>query len=80
MKINRSNRENKKFKVEVGDDTIHFGAKGYSIAPGTAKGDRYCARSYGITDKQGNPTRNDPKSANFWSRKVWNCVGKRSKR
>ncbi len=39
---------NKKFKTKVGGRTIKFGAKGYSIAPGTAKGDAYCARSAGI--------------------------------
>jgi len=35
----------KKFKAKVGGKTVKFGAKGYSIAPGTAKGDNYCARS-----------------------------------
>ena len=26
--------------------TVRYGAKGYSIAPGTSKGDSHCARSY----------------------------------
>lgn len=80
LKITRSNKPDKKFKVNVNDKTIHFGAKGYSISPGTPKGDRYCARSYGITDKDGNPTRNDKESPNYWSRKMWKCDGKVSRR
>ena len=28
--------------------TVRYGAKGYSIAPGTKRGDSYCARSLGI--------------------------------
>ena len=31
--------------------TVKYGDDRYSIAPGTSKGDSYCARSYGI--KQG---------------------------
>ena len=47
--------------------------------PGTKREDNFCARSYGIKNKQGQPTRNDPKSANFWSRRVtWQCRGKKS--
>ena len=28
--------------------TVRYGAKGYTIAPGTKRGDSYCARSLGI--------------------------------
>jgi hypothetical protein len=72
--ITRSNRKNKKYKVEVKGKTIHFGAKGYSIAPSTKKGDRYCARSSGIKGTK------DIMSPNFWSRLMWKCEGKKSKR
>ena len=47
-------------------------AKGYSIAPGTAKGDNYCARSSGIKKCK------NPPCANDLSRKAWGCVGKKS--
>ena len=45
--------EGKKFSKTVTNPktgrkrTVKYGAKGYSIAPGTNKGDRYCARSFG---------------------------------
>ena len=70
--IQRSNRKDKKFKVVVNGKTIHFGAKGYTIRPKTKKGDSYCARSFGIKGKD------DINSANFWSRKMWLCKGKKS--
>jgi hypothetical protein len=63
----------KKFKTKVGGKTVKFGAKGYSIAPGTPKGDAYCARSSGIKKCKGpGPCPND------LSRKAWGCVGKKS--
>jgi hypothetical protein len=34
----------KKFKAKVNGKIVKFGAKGYSIAAGTPKGDNYCAR------------------------------------
>jgi len=63
---------NKKFKTKVGGRTIKFGAKGYSIAPGTAKGDAYCARSAAI------PKCANPPCPNDLSRQAWGCVGKKS--
>jgi len=72
--VRRANHPNKKFKVHVGKDTILFGQKGYRINPGTSKGDAYCARSYGIKN------RDNIKSANYWSRKMWKCKGKKSKK
>lgn len=64
----------KKFKVYVKDPStgrvkkVNFGAKGMSIKkdnPDRKKS--YCARSGGIkgTDNK--------LSANYWSRKMWNC-------
>ena len=72
--ISRSTRKDKKYKTEVDGKTIHFGARGYRIKPGTPAGDFYCARSFGIKG------RNDKTSANYWSRKMWRCKGKKSMR
>ena len=48
--------------------TVRYGAKGYSISPGTPKGDRYCARSYG--QMKDHPTAaKDPNSPLRLSRK-----------
>ena len=38
IKIQRSDREGKKYKVEVEGKTIHFGASGYRIKPNTDAG------------------------------------------
>lgn len=62
----------KKYKVKVGKKTVKFGAKGYSIAPGTPKGDSYCARSAGIKTSKGRL------SPNFHARGIWGCKGKTS--
>jgi hypothetical protein len=67
-KITRSTKPEKKFKVVVEGKEIHFGAKGYRIGKvGSAKWRSYCARSAGIKGAD------DPKSANYWSRKQWKC-------
>jgi len=79
-KVTRSTRKGKKFKVRVcrkirGEQrckTIHFGATGYRIKPGTKAGDSYCARS---AAQQG---ADDPFSAAYWSRRMWGCEGKKS--
>ena len=57
---------------------VKYGDDRYKIAPGTSRGDSYCARSYGI--KQGLPEdkRNDPNTPNNLSRRKWKCVGKKS--
>lgn len=56
-----------------------YGAKGYSIAPGTKRGDSYCARSYGDMKSEGmdcsGKDRNTPMCL---SRKKWKCKGKKS--
>lgn len=79
MQIRKSNQINKKFQTKTpSGKTIHFGAKGYTIKRGTDAGDSYCARSFGILDGMGNPTRNDPEKANYYSRKMWGCKRKKS--
>jgi len=57
---------------------INYGQKGAKVAPGTKRGDSYCARSYGIKMRSKNP--NDPNTPNNLSRKRWKCVGKKSRR
>ena len=69
---NKKSAPSPKFKTKVDGKTVKFGAKGYSIAPGTPKGDNYCARSSGI------PKCKEPPCANDLSRKAWGCVGKKS--
>ena len=70
-------RKGKKFiKVTSSGKKVSYGAKGYSISPGTSKGDSYCARSAGIARKH--PSAKNPDSPNALSRKKWNCVGKKS--
>jgi len=60
--------------------TVRYGAKGYTIAPGTTRGDSYCARSYGIKQQVSESQRNDPNTPNNLSRRKWKCAGKVSKR
>jgi len=60
---------------------VRYGAKGYKIAPGTDKGDRYCARSFGDMKSHGKDCggkdRNTPLCL---SRAKWKCSGKTSRR
>lgn len=72
MKIYRSDRKGKKYKVIVYGKEIHFGAEGYTIKPGTPAGNSYCARSYGIA---GTSDRTTP---NYWARQLWSCKGEKS--
>jgi len=70
--IRRSSRKGKKWTVKSPTGkTVHAGAKGYTISPGTRKGDRYCARSSGIPT----PSKWTP---NALARKMWGCIGKKS--
>lgn len=59
--------------------TVRYGAKGYTIAPGTSRGDSYCARSAGQMKKHPAAAR-DPNSPLRLSRKKWKCSGKKSRR
>ena len=71
-KITRSDREGKKYKVEVNGKEIHFGASGYRIKPNTDAGNSYCARSAGIKGA------NDITTPNYWARQLWSCKGDKS--
>ncbi len=59
--------------------TVRYGAKGYSISPGTSRGDNYCTRSFGQMKKHPKAAK-DPNSPLRLSRKKWKCSGKRSRR
>jgi hypothetical protein len=75
----------KKFKKVVTNPktgkkkTVRYGAKGYSIAPGTSKGDSYCARSYGQMKKHPSAAK-DKNSPLRLSRAKWKCSGKKSRK
>lgn len=60
---------------------VRYGAKGYRIAPGTDKGNNYCARSFGDMKSEGydcsGAERNTPLCL---SRAKWKCSGKTSRR
>jgi hypothetical protein len=60
--------------------TVNYGQKGAKVAPGTKKGDSYCARSYGIKKRLPEKAQNDPNTPNNLSRKRWKCVGDKSRR
>lgn len=83
----RDTEDGKKYtKVVTNPETgrknkVRYGAKGYRIAPGTDKGDRYCARSFGDMRSEGydcsGAERNTPLCL---SRAKWKCSGKTSRR
>lgn len=60
--------------------TVKYGQKGKTPAPGTSKGDSYCARSLGIKKGLSKEKQNNPNSPNNLSRKRWKCVGDKSKK
>ncbi len=58
---------------------VRYGAKGYSISPGTKKGDAYCARSYGdMKSHNKDCSGKDRNTPMCLSRKKWKCKGKKS--
>lgn len=59
------------------EKTVKYGAKGYTIAPGTSRGDSYCARSAGQM-KDHPAAAKDPNSPLRLSRKKWRCSGSHS--
>ena len=70
----------KKVKTKSGrTKTVRYGAKGFSISPGTKKGDSYCARSAGQMRKNPKAAKN-PNSPLRLSRKKWRCSGSKSRR
>jgi hypothetical protein len=60
--------------------TVKYGHRDYTIAPGTSRGDSYCARSLGIKKRLSKEQQNDPNTPNNLSRRKWKCVGAKSKR
>jgi hypothetical protein len=60
---------------------VRYGAKGYTIAPGTSRGDSYCSRSEGQRQDHGydcsGKDRNTPLCL---SRAKWKCSGKTSRK
>ena len=70
----KSKLKSKKMSVYVMKEgkkrLIHFGDANYSHNETAEKRKNYLARSAGIKDKNGNLTKNDKNSANYWSRKV----------
>lgn len=81
-----SNRKDKKMMVIVLNpktnrkNTIHFGQKGYRHNYSRNARKRYLARSAGIKDKQGRLTKDNPLSANYWSRIfLWNAPKRRKR-
>ena len=70
-KIRRSTRPTKKWMVSDSRGTIHAGARGYTVKPGTKAGDSYCARS-----STGPPTGSF--TPNGLARSMWGCKGKKS--
>lgn len=85
--LRRDTEDGKKYtKIVTNPETgrknkVRYGAKGYKIAPGTDKGDNYCARSFGDMKSHGKdcsgPDRNTPLCL---SRAKWKCSGKTSRR
>lgn len=49
---------------------IHFGDKRYRHNYSKSARESYLARSAGIRDGEGNLTKDDPTSANYWARRV----------
>lgn len=58
---------------------VSYGARGYTIAPSTSRGDSYCARSYGQMKKFPASAKN-PNSPLRLSRAKWKCSGSVSRR
>ena len=80
-KPKKSTKSGKKMMVYVMKNgkkkLIHFGdanMKDFTQHKDETRRKSYLARSGGIRNKEGNLTKNDKNSANYWSRKVlWNA-------
>lgn len=60
----------KKIRGEIRVKLIHFGTLGYGHNYSSEAKKNYLRRSAGIRNKQGNLTKNDRWSANYWARKI----------
>ncbi|NBV62069.1 MAG: hypothetical protein EBR73_13550 [Rhodobacteraceae bacterium] len=69
-----------KVKTTKEGKKVSYGEAGAKVAPGTSRGDAYCARSMGIKRELPVDKANDPDTPNNLSRKAWRCVGEKSKR
>ncbi len=68
-------KEKKMVLAKKGDEVklVRFGLRGmedFTQHKDPKRRENYLARSGGIKDKNGNPTKDDPFSPNYWSRKV----------
>ena len=86
MVANTFDEEGKKYSKTVTDPktgrkrTIKYGAKGYTIAPGTKRGNSYCARSFGdMKSHNKNCAGKDRNTPLCLSRAKWKCSGKSSR-
>ena len=68
----RGRPKHKKWHSKYKGKSYWHGDSRYKIAPGTKRGDSYCARSWGIIKKHGKTPKN------MLSRKKWKCRGKKS--
>lgn len=70
----KSKRKNKKYSVYVKKEgktrLIHFGDSRYKHNYSKKAWKSYIKRSAGIRDKNGNLTKNNKNSANYWARKI----------
>lgn len=73
-KVYNSTREGKKkmvYATKNGEGKlIHFGADGYKHNYSKEAKKSYLARSAGIKDKNGNATKDDRHSPNYWARRI----------
>ena len=71
----------KKYARRVKGKCVSYGAKGYKIAPGTSKGNSYCARSYGDMKSHGKDCSGKDRGTPLClSRQKWKCSGKYSRK
>ena len=72
----KSTRKTKKMMVLTKKGIIHFGdssMEDYTQHKDEKRRINYCKRSAGIKDGNGNLTKNNKESSNYWSRLNWNC-------
>lgn len=81
----RDTEDDKKYSKKVRDPktgrtrTVRYGAKGYTIAPGTERGNNYCTRSFGqMKQHKMNCAGTDKNTPLCLSRAKWRCAGTNS--
>lgn len=68
-----------KLKITASGKRVSYGQRGAKVAPGTSKGNSYCARSYAQMKRFPAAAKN-PNSPLRLSRKRWRCSGKTSRK